>query len=162
MKEYSWALHSGPFPLGHRPLLLAGFSSSPWQQRPRAQSLDLFSWSALRLRSLNTNSPLMSISFISTAWTTRLNSRLIYPTAYTSSLLGCLVGISNLTCPKDNSWSSLTDLLLSQSSSHSLLKWRFDPFSYSGQKSWSDLRFFYFSHTHIQSLNIDCCFKTYT
>lgn len=43
-----------------------------------------------------------------------LNSRLIYSTAYSSSPLRYLVGISNLPCPKENCQSP-TDLPLSQS-----------------------------------------------
>lgn len=40
---------------------------------------------------------------ISLVLLTTLNSRLIYPTAYSAASLGCLVDISNLTFPKLNS-----------------------------------------------------------
>lgn len=60
--------------LGHRPSL-DGFSSSPWlsQHSPQVPSLDLFSWPVISLVALNTKSALMSLTFISTAWTTPLN-----------------------------------------------------------------------------------------
>lgn len=66
---------------------------------------------------LKTNSTPMSLKFISTAWTTPLNSRLIHPTAYSSPPLGCLAGTSNITCPKENASCFPADLPPSQSSS---------------------------------------------
>lgn len=62
------------FFLGHRPVFLAGFSS-PWpsQRSPQAPFLDHFSWPLFSLIALNTNLALMSLTFISIAWTAPLN-----------------------------------------------------------------------------------------
>ena len=43
---------------------------------------------------------LMILKFISPAWTSLLNSRPVFQSVYWILLLGCLTGISNLTCPK--------------------------------------------------------------
>lgn len=93
-----------PPPLSLLGCFLLSLLSSSWppnSEPPRAQSLDLlstqfsfFSWSHPRCK----DHPHADDS--------ALNPRLIYPPACSAALFGCLTVISNLTCPKQNSWSS--------------------------------------------------------
>lgn len=78
------------------------------------QALDLFTFPSTLIPLWVISSSLLTLNAIdilmipevqSQAWTPPLNPRFLYPLSYSISPLGCLVGISNVICPKPKSQS---------------------------------------------------------